>query len=229
MTTYITPAELEVIQRYASGETREIDPELVERLEHLHNTVTRCIIKTCTGLQKRNALLEERIGKYRDREQQRVTEVGFDETGLDSFVVAQALLYQLQQLRTYKLTRGKVILILYEMYASWLASKRERLFIEHPVATEYGPQFWRVFKRINMGQTLTSDAWTDLTEQNPGVAAFCRNAAQKYYDYKESELRDTFMKSAAYRKAARDNNNGKWNGEIRDEDILQWKQKTTKP
>lgn len=228
MNAYISVAELEELIKFASGETGNIDATLLEKFDQLHASVTRSVLKSYTGLRKRNALLEERIDKYRDREQQRVAQLGFDETGLDSYEVAQALLYQLQHLDTYKLTKQKVVLILYEMYASWLVSKKERLVIEHPVATEWGPQFWRVYKRINVGMTVEPSAWKRLAEMNPGVAAFCKNAAQKYCDYKDSELRNAFVKSAAYRKASKDNNGGKWNGEIRDEDIAAWKAKAAK-
>lgn len=228
MTTYLTQEELTALQAFARGESKDIDPDVVKKLSILHAEVELNLLKSYSGTRKRNAMLTERVERYRDKDRVRVAEGNFDETGLDSFEVAQGLLYQLQQLKTYRLTKSKVISILYEMYASWLHSKKERLFLENPVATEYGPQFWRVFKRLDTRAAVPYQVWKDLCEKKPGVAKFCQNAAEKYYDYKESDLQTPVLKSFPYRNATKENNGGKWGKPLSDAEIYAWKESLKK-
>ena len=104
---------------------------------------------------------------------------------------------------------------------------KERLCREHPVATEYGPMFWSVYKKINPSSRVPYEAWKELCEKNAGIAAYCRNAAQKYYDTKCSELEESFKKSKPYQKASKEYNFGKWNKEISDQDIYEWRTANT--
>lgn len=223
MSTYITHSQLDELVAFAQDEKRFPSQEALEALANLNCTIQKNCIRHLTGARKRNAMLQEQIGKYKDREQNRILVGEINETGLDSVDVALALLYQLQQLKTYKLNKYKLQEILYEMYASWLESKKERLFLEHPVATEYGPRFWRVFKRIETITPVPQDEWRRIAALNPGVAAFCKNAALKYYDYGENVLNRRFMASKPYKNADTSHNNGKWNKEISDNDIIAWK------
>lgn len=173
---------------------------------------------------KKNFLLERKLERYQRKEKAEIAEGVFSETGLDSVDVALALLYSLQQLKTYQLTKSMLICILYSMYASWLGSKKERLFAEHPVATEWGPQFWRVYKRIvSVKSRVPDECYTNLARQNPAVAAFARNAARKYYDWKESDLRNLLLKSDPYKISTKEHNSGKWGKEIPDSAIYVWK------
>lgn len=215
--------EFKQLIAYADDDKLVVDPDLLLRFNDLHADIERNVLKAFTGARKRNTLLQEKVNRLVEKRDSKILAGEFKETGLDSYEVAQALLYQLQQVRTYKLTKGKVILILYEMYASWLNSKQERLFLEKPVATEYGPQFWRVWKRLNVSSRVPYDEYKALAEKNPGVAKFCYNAAQKYFDYSDDTLKHLFMKSKAFKNASKENNGGKWNKEIDDRDIYAWK------
>lgn len=222
---FLTHEQLDQLNRFASND-REIPPmETLEAFNTLYAAVQRNTVRFLTGSRKRNAMLEERLEKVRERREQKILAGEFSETGLDSLDVATALLYQLQQLKTYKLNKYKLQAILYEMYASWLESKKERLFLEHPVATEFGPRFWRVFKRLETGIAVHYQAWKTFAEKSPAVAAFCKNAAAKYYDYAEGDLSRLFLASAPYKNADKDHNLGKWNKEISDADIYTWKAK----
>lgn len=223
MRTRLTAEELERLILFAEDERQPVDTELVTKLNELHATVQRNALKHLTGAVKRNKMLNEQIEKYRARRHTQLMQNEFAETGLDSLEVAKALLYNLQQLKAYKLNNAKVVQILYEMYASWLGSKGERLFTEHPVATSYGPQFWRVWKRLSSDTTETYDSVKAVAEKNPGVAAFIKNAANKYYDYGENELNNLFKKTAPYKNASPERHGGKWNVEISDADIYAWK------
>ena len=223
MTPLLTPEQLKVLTAFVEDDKAPFDPEAVAALNYLHSCVQRNVTKRLASVTKRNEVLSERLERYRRTENSRIETGEFAESGLDSADVAQALLFHLQQLKTYKLTKGKVISILYEMYASWLYSKKERLFEEHPVATEYGPQFWRVFKRLNIYSTVPYADYKALASANPAVAAFTKAAAEKYYDYKESDLSGPVMKSLPYRNASKEHNDGKWNKELDDREIYAWK------
>ena len=220
----LTENQLKELMAFASDDRQSPSMEALESLNTLYFAVQRNLLKNHTGLRKRNIALNEKVQKLVDRQHDKILAGEFAETGLDSVEVALGLLYQLQQLNTYKLNKYKLNAILYEMYASWLQSKNERLFIEHPVATKFGPQFWRVFKRIETSTPVQRQAWLDLAGKNPAVAAFCKNAAAKYYDYTEGDITRPFLKSKPYKNADDSHNGGKWNKEISDQEIYAWKQ-----
>ena len=219
----LSQQQLEELIRFASDDHTPASIEAIEALNALHAAVQRNTLKHLEGARKRNAMLSERLEKVKERKQEAIEAGEFKETGVDSADVATALLYQLQQRKTYKLTKYKLIAILYEMYASWLYSKKERLFLEHPVATEFGPRFWRIYSRVDTNKVVPYSAWKNFAEQYPDIAAFCKNAAEKYYDYAEGTLNHMFTSSKAYKNAHKDNNGGKWNKEITDADIFAWK------
>ena len=227
----LTAEQLNELVCFANDDRMTIPTESLEALNSLYAAVQRNTLRHLTGIRKRNQMLTERIARYQERKEEAIQAGEFRESGRDSLDVATALLYQLQQLKTYKLNKFKLIAILYEMYASWLYSKKERLFIEHPVATEFGPRFWRVYNRIPINEIITLQTWNIFAQNNPDVAAYCINAAKKYYDYTEGTLTRMYMSSKAYKNASKENNNGKWNKEIADNDIYNWKatQKKEKP
>lgn len=223
MKEILTTEQLRSLIQLAEDERAPVDAEAVSALNYLNACVQRNLLKRYSAAARRNESLSDRLERYHNKEKEKVVTGEFAETGLDSHEVARALLYQLQQLKTYKLTKSKVISVLYEMYASWLHSKSERLFLEHPVATEYGPQFWRVFQRLDVRESVPYQEYKDLAGKNPGVAAFCKRAAEKYYDYKDSDLSAPVLKSVPYKNASKENNGGKWNKQIEDRDIYAWK------
>ncbi len=206
------------------GDTTALSNGAVDRLYWLVAAVGHKLADIHEEDKKRIFSLERRLDRYKSKEQAAVEQGLFADTGLDSLDVALALLYCLQRLKTYKLTKNKLIYILCEMYASWLGSKKERLFVEHPVCTQWGPQLWRVYKRIDrVGALVPYEYYEKLASQNAAVAAFCKNAAQKYYDWKESDLKELFARSEPYRNALPAHNGGKWNKEISDSDLYLWK------
>ena len=225
MRSYITYEQLDALINFANGDTQSIDLDVANALVSLNATVQGKIIKELTGARKRNHMLTEQLSSRRERLTELYRQGKFDDSHLDSAQVANALLYQLQQLKTWKLTKYKVINILFEMYSSWLYNKKERLFEEHPVATPYGPRFWHAFKQINPNAQVSYNFWKSFAEQRPDIAAYCKNAAQRYYDITDSTLTETFKSSVAYKNAHADTNGGKWNKEMADADIFSWKEK----
>lgn len=225
MCVNLTQQQLESLIRFAADDKTVPDLAAIEALSDLHHRVQTNVIKHLTGAWKRNSMLQEQMTRIRERENEHAEQGVFEETDRDSFLVARALLYQLQQLKTYKLTKTKVNAILYEMYASWLYSKKARLFTEHPVAAEWGPMMWHAVKKLEPGDQVSPQEWLDFASRYPAVAAFCKNAAQKYYDIDCSTLYDGFKSTAAYKKASAENNGDKWGTEISDADIYAWKKR----
>ena len=226
----ITPEELQDIMAYLEGTTSRMPEEsTVSKLSALTAALTRKMMEDATSLRKKNFLLEKKLCGFQVKENIAALNGDFAETSLDSAEIAQVLLFCLKKYRTYEhLTKTKVIYILYEMYSSWLATKKERLCAEHPCSTEWGPQFWRAYKRLDVKADIPYSTFEHLAQQNPAVAAYCKNAAAKYYDWKEKDLRNLFTKSEPYRKALPEKNNGKWGKEISDADIFVWKTELNK-
>lgn len=217
----LSPRELQMVMDYITDGKRDILlTDIPKRFNAVHAAFVSRLTAECNAASEKIFRLERRLDSEKVKKDKEIASGIFAEAGLDSAEIAQALLYRLQQLKTYRLTKGKVIIILYEMYSSWLASKKERLTIEHPVATEFGPQFWRAYSRLDVKIQMNSAALDSIRQQNPGVAVFIDNAARKYYDYHEEDLKKTAMKSAAYLNATAEHNNGKWNKEISDSDIF---------
>ena len=218
----ITNEELAALVAFSQNDRMPIDPELVSKLNALCSKVQQNLLMQYTGLRKRNSMLQEKVDTYTARKKADYEAGTFEDSGLDSVHVAAGLLYCLQQLKTYKLNKGKLQYILYEMYASWLASKKERLCLEQPVLTDWGPRFWRVYKRLDTGLKVPYESFKKLQSLNPGVAVFCKNAANKYYDYDEATLKKAFLNSAPVKDLMK-REPQYTNKPLQDADIFAWK------
>ena len=216
--------ELEALLKFINEDDAPLpSPEITTKFQNAYFAFQGKILKQLQKQQKENFRLEKRVNRLEEKETENIQQGVFKELGLDSVEVAYALLHHLKKIDEYRLTKGKIICVLYGMYASWLAGKKERLFIEHPVASEWGPQFWRVYKKLDLSVTDTQTIWQSFAEKNPGVAAFVVNSANKYAGYSEADLKNILVKSMPYKNATADKNNGKWNKEINDSDIYYWK------
>lgn len=221
----LTQEELESIINFVNDDTNEVAVpafDVIGNFQALYFSLQRKLAKEYENMQKKCFKMERRLERIDRHEEQKNAEGVFAESGLDSLEVADALLYHLQQLKVYKFTKNKFMSILFHVYASWLGSKKERIFLEHPVATEWGPQFWRVYKRLNLGLDVPFESVKVLQEKRADIAVYIRNAANKYYDCKEKELSEVHIKCRPYLNAQPHTNGGKWNKEISDSDIFLW-------
>ena len=220
----ITIDQLDEIRSFVEADGVLPSKETVIKFNALHTALNKKMYEELSKSRSKAVRLEKRVQSLKAKEEDRAAAGVFAETvpGLDSLDVAKALAYCLKQKQTYALNNSKVIAILYEMYASWLESKHERLFAHHPQASPFGPSFWRVYKKLDIG-AATRDDFSALAERNAGIAAFCRNAAEKYYDWKLSDLVNPTKNSAPYRNAMPEHHDGKWSAEISDADIYEWR------
>lgn len=229
MNQSFTPEDLRSVFNYLEdGDMKAVNSGAAARLVALASITARKMGEDAKKYYTKSASMEKRLERKKANEEKLTQQGVFAESELDSVDVAASLLFCLQQRAEgstrIRISRGMLQAILYEMYASWLASKRERLFSEHPVATSWGPHFWRVYKHLpDTGMPVSYDVYKRVAEQNPGVAAFCKNAANKYFDWKEKDLRDPQLKSEPFRAASAERNRGKWNTQLDDALIYAWK------
>ena len=220
--------EFEMIVKYANDELETIPGDVLSRFQNLSWAVQRKVMNRMKTLEAKSGRLQTKVDRLTRRETAEAAAGNFGETGLDSVEVAIMVVHYLQAKPGCRFSKSRVISILYEMYATWLHDKRQRLFLEHPAATEYGPQLWRVYKRLDLHGEVSREQFKEIAGKNPAVAAFARNAVEKYHDMSERILSDYFKKSDPYRNASADRNKGKWGTEISDADIFAWKDSAAK-
>ncbi len=226
MRTNLTPEQLQRLVAFAEDDRQKPPVEDIVALNALHEAVQRNAIRHLEGAMKRNLRLNETLTKYKDREQARIDTGEFPGTGLTSVEVAEALLYQFQKNSAQKLSVGKIVLVLYRMYATWLYGSRERLFGEYPTANSYGAQFNDVyahFKDKDLYERVPYGKWKALCEKNYSVAGFIERYAAKYGPVPYADIQKPILESRPYKNASRENNNGKWGKIIEDADIYAWK------
>ena len=224
MKTSITPEELLEIENFLeNGNAEFLKGTAGKSLTALFYAVQRKTNEVASRLATENYSLTRKVEMHKQREDHLVQEGVFSELDFDSVDIARCLLYCLRQNKAYKLTSGKLLLVLYEAYGSWLGSKRQRLFDEHPVCGQYGPMFWKVFKRVDVRVSVPYDAYKLIAEKNAGVVKFLSNVAAKYADRDEKSLAGDILRSKPYKEHVAARNKGKWNGEIPDNEIYLWK------
>lgn len=219
----LTTDDLKKIVDYVEkGDESVLETDALSTFISLNAALVKRMSTSIAGKNRNIAMLERRFERIQKRSDAEIAIGNFPEAQRDSADVAHMLIYHLQ-MHDAILTKNKVIHILYLMYASWLYNKKERLFLEHPCATEWGPQFWRVYGRIDVKFRMSNEQYAQLAKADPAAAAFCKNAAQKYHDYPETDLKFHLKKSKPYLNALPETNYGKWNKEISDTDIFNWK------
>lgn len=218
--------DLALVQAFVDGTQKEVPLEQIVQLQRLSAQATAALAHAYRNSGNKLRVLEGKVARMQKRsdaaEEKAVADgTAFTDLAVDSVDVANALIAHLKTLKTYNFTKDKVSYILFEIYASWLFSKRERLCIEHPVATPYGPRFWHAYTRMDMNSG--DEAVSRLNSVNPGLSVMVGNAARKYYDYSIGDLERYVKKSRPYVEAC-PKEGEKWNKEMTDESIFRWKE-----
>lgn len=228
-TTGLTQQQMDRIVNYINGvKDATMNEEIITLFDGLYFRLHRRIMHNLIQEEKKNERLNVRIAKM--QEKSKITKTtdenveGYSCTGLDSVDIAGCLAFEMQALCHKGVQKSKILRILYIMYASWLASKKERLCLEHPVATERGPMFWRAYKKIDPMTIIGPEHHKNVASQNPSVATFIRNTARKYYDIDDKDLEDYINSGAPYKNAL-PRKGEKWCKPLSDNDIYLWKTK----
>ena len=225
----ITKEQLDGIVAFVNKEEGAVlDPDAAQAFLGVAAALGTALVRDNRRLRSENlgkSRRLERIAERKRRDQKEMVEKNaFEGTGLDSVDVAKAALYCLQQTGV-KMSKNKLMLILYMAYCSYLYNENKRVFIEGPVALVGGPVFWNVTRKISSVVTPVGiDAWYKLTAQSPAVAKFIKNYMAKYCDHSESDLKRFVVNSAPCRtalEAARGKDRKSF--EINDKDIWIWR------
>lgn len=222
--TPITEQESQkLIDFIEKNDSSVLETDIPQRFLGLASAYQKKLVETVRELRKENAKLARKIKTQEYEKEQAVLAEDFKDLGFDSVDIALAIMYFVNQ-RCVKISKMMLMCIFYEAYTTWLADHGERICLEHPVALESGPWFWRAHKKIPNVNVSVDKALVDrIYECNKGVVVFLRNVVNRYYDRRESDLIGFFKRSRPYKNASAKNNGGKWSNEIKDSDIYHWK------
>lgn len=228
----LEPNDLNVIYDWMDGKnTNGSVSDASARLFRLCDALRNRLLKDRLEARQENARLLKRIERLTGSDNDEEIRIPrLEEAGHDSGDLTKIIMYVAYQ-TGLRFTKDRAIHILYLLYASRLARNAERLTIEHPVANTRGPQFWHASN--SFGKYPTQEEGRRLTEKlkaaDTGLYVHIVNAVKKYGPYPCRENNDPLAKilleSKPFLNASPKNNDGKWNGEIKDEDIYRWRVK----
>ena len=230
----LSPEQLNGILRYLNKEEgAAFDPEAAQMIMSMSSAIGAALMKENRRVSGELASCRRRLERIADRNRRKQMDVveknEFDCTGLDSLDVARVILGCLQK-NGMRISKGKLMLLTYLAYCSYLYHQEKRLFVEAPRAIEGGPIFWRVSKQIETVVTpVDPEVWFSMTKRNPGVAKFLKNYVAKWGDHSEDDLRKFVLMSEPFKTAMQTAvKNGKKACEIDDRDIWLWRESLKK-
>lgn len=220
--------EIELLQSFIDGKNNSVlSTDLPERLFRLAEAVRRRSLEEARKAVTREETVRKRLDKVLEKKEKEYLEGNFDEANRNSLEVAYAIKYYANKNNIF-LRKGMLICILFDVYANWLYSAKQKLTDEEPKATQHGPQFWKVSEKINMALPVANTVryYEELARFNPGVVAVIKRTVDKYASMDAERVEEIMKNNIAYKNAHRDNNNGKWNKVLLDKDIYLWKKET---
>lgn len=224
----LTEQQILRIQNWMDGKAPAPTEELGAYFR-LGEAIRRKLMTDATTAAAKAARLEERVERYRQRDNQLAEQGVFDCLGLDSVELAKAVLWSAYRQRLFVENKMKLRLVVYGVYCAWLGSARQRATIEHPVAQcAYGPTLPKMLNesRVDYRMTPTDECYRKICELEAGLAKTIDNCVSKYLSHSVKELEGYFSgKDTPFAKAsAQAKKEGKSMMEIPDGDIWLWKQ-----
>lgn len=220
----ITPEALRSILGYLNDKNSpKPEDESLKLWFNLSHALEARLIADFRDARAELATKRRALDRVQRRKERIVEEEEFSELGVDIFDICQALRYCLAE-KHVSLSRMKIMYILYDVYAAWLSSHSQRICLDHPVMTQYGPIFGRAYKRLKGNPPDARKEDLDaLKGRSPGLAVLVERAAAKYYDQDETVMRNWLLKSRPCRNAKPQLTGEKWGRELSDKDIYHWK------
>lgn len=221
----LTPDEMNHVQAYLDGTEPNIAfTDLPDKVLRLAEAVKHKMLEDAKKAIRAKVSLEKRIARMQEIKEKDYVEGKFEEKNRDSLEVAYAIKYIANSHGIY-IKRTMLIPVLFDVYANWLYSAKEILIDEQPKAIESGPQFWKVYNKIDMklGVDSTRRFYESLAAFNPGVIAVIKNVLTKYVAMDEKRVAEIMKNNLAYKNADKSHNGGKWNKVITPADIYLWK------
>ena len=140
---------------------------------------------------------------------------------LDSVILAKSLRH-MAVIEGIDLTQSQIQTILYIAYGVRLATKNERLTLEHPQMWQYGPVFPRAYNRLRKDSTDGTDEYYSLKTDHPNIFKYLENCFRRYAWTKACILTSPHLSEGSPWSDTRRSNPDRWGVRIEDELIREW-------
>lgn len=140
---------------------------------------------------------------------------------LDSVLLAKTLRH-MAVIEGIELTQSQIQTILYIAYGVRLATKNERLTLEHPQMWQYGPVFPRAYNRLRKDAADGTDEYYSLKSGHPNIFKYLENCFRRYAWTKACILSTPHLSEGTPWSETRKSNPDRWGVRIEDELIREW-------
>ena len=140
---------------------------------------------------------------------------------LDSVQLAKTLRH-MAVIEGIALTQSQIQTILYIAYGVRLATKNERLTMEHPQMWQYGPVFPRAYNRLRKDASDGTDEYYSLKADHPNIFKYLENCFRRYAWTKACILSTPHLSEGTPWAQTRKSNPDRWGVRIEDELIREW-------
>ena len=140
---------------------------------------------------------------------------------LDSVLPAKTLRH-MAVIEGIALTQSQIQTIMYIAYGVRLATKNERLTMEHPQMWQYGPVFPRAFNRLRKDAGEGFEEYDTLRNEHPGVFKYLTNCFRRYAWTKACILVSPHVADGSPWADTRKSNPDNWGARIEDDLIREW-------
>ena len=140
---------------------------------------------------------------------------------LDSVLLAKTLRH-MAVIEGIELTQSQIQTILYIAYGVRLATKNERLTLEHPQMWQYGPVFPRAYNRLRKDASDGTDEYYSLKADHPNIFKYLENCFRRYAWTKACVLVAPHLSEGTPWAQTRKSNPDRWGVRIEDELIRDW-------
>ena len=140
---------------------------------------------------------------------------------LDSVLLAKTLRH-MAVIEGIALTQSQIQTILYIAYGVRLATKNERLTMEHPQMWQYGPVFPRAYNRLRKDASDGTDEYYSLKTDHPNIFKYLENCFRRYAWTNACILSTPHLSEGTPWSQTRKSNPDRWGVRIEDELIREW-------
>ena len=140
----------------------------------------------------------------------------------DAISVAAKPLRHMAVIEGIALTQSQIQTILYIAYGVRLATKNERLAMEHPQMWQYGPVFPRAYNKLRKDASDGTDEYYSLKVDYPSIFKYLENCFRRYAWTKACILTAPHLSEGTPWSQTRKSNPDRWGVRIEDELTREW-------
>ena len=178
-------------------------------------------VKTETVIADGDDLPEAEPEKTESIQQSAIQTNEVSSSELDSVLLAKALRH-MAVIEGIELTQSQIQTILYIAYGVRLATKNERLTLEHPQMWQYGPVFPRAYNRIRKDAADGTDEYYSLKTGHPNIFKYLENCFRRYAWTKACILSTPHLSEGTPWSETRKSNPDRWGVRIEEDLIREW-------